>query len=77
MKRTKYNTVWPESEAEICPQVAARIRSGIRQLDDLNSMLADYWAMELHEVDGYPIPHRWNSGNLALIERDVMQQLSL
>jgi hypothetical protein len=77
MKRTKYNTVWPESEAEICPQIAAGIRSGIRQLDDLNLMLADYWAMELHEVDGHPIPHRWNSGNLALIEHDVKQQLSL
>jgi len=69
----KYNTVWPETEAEICPQVASAIRQGIRQLDAIGAnQLADYWVQELHQVSGYPIPKRWNSGNLALIERDVM-----
>lgn len=70
----KYNTVWPETEAEICPQIAAAIRAGIRQLDALGATgHGDYWCCELHDVDGSPIPHRWNSGALALIERDVLQ----
>lgn len=68
----KYNTIWPETEAEICPQLAAAIRAGIRQLDAMGAVgHADYWSCELHDVDGGPIVHRWNSGNLALIEHDV------
>lgn len=70
----KYNTAWPETEAQICPQIAAAIRQGIRQLDAMGANhLADYWVQELHQISGHPIAHRWNSGNLALIERDVMQ----
>lgn len=68
------NTVWPETEAQICPQIAAGIRTGIRSLDALGAdHLAGYWVQELHQVSGYPIAHRWNSGTLAQIERDVLQ----
>lgn len=71
----KYNTVWPETEAEIDPQIASAIRAGIRHLDHNGARnYGDYWVMELHDVDGSPIAHRWNSGTLARIESDVMHQ---
>ena len=76
--KQKYNSVWPETEAEICPVVSAAIRSGINKLDQIGAVMhADYWSSELYDVDGSRIVHRWNSGNQALIEKDVRQQLSL
>lgn len=72
----KVSSLYPQTESEICPQIKYSIRAAIRNLDAAGStMTADYWVAELHNVDGSPIPHRWNSGTLARIESDVMQAL--
>ena len=55
------------------PELAAAIRAGIRQLDDLGSGCASYWLDEMYYYSGHPNLKRWTAGALALIKRDVMQ----
>lgn len=56
------------------PLIAKAIRDGIRELDRLGAEdFADYWVDELHEIDGYPIEHRWNATTLAKIQSDIAQ----
>jgi len=59
---------------EINPFIAAGIRKGIKDLYDMGAdHFGDYWLDELHEIDGYPIEHRWHAHNLFLIQKDVAQ----
>lgn len=59
---------------EINPHIAAGIRKGINDLYDMGAdHFGDYWLDELHEIDGYPIEHRWHAYNLHLIQKDVAQ----
>lgn len=54
----------------------AEINAGIRSAFDTLHKLGDemnlgFWDDELHQVNGYPIVHRWNSLTLAQMEADI------
>lgn len=57
---------------EINPHIAAGIRKALKDLDAIGAgHVTDYWIDELHQVNGYPIPERWNAMTLRQIQTDI------
>lgn len=58
-------------------EISTAIENALCELVNLNQSLADYWWSELTDSYDEPIPSQWNEDNLALIEKDVMMQMSI